>query len=538
MKFFLLVICSIICFCTAAQTVQVIVPTEQIVKGTAFQVQYIITNPADFIKATVPYFDSCRIVSGPNFYTGNAVVNGVYQPIQNIAYTITALATGVLKIGNIKAQYKNNEVESSIAAVTIVAPPKASYKTKWNYTDAALYAPPPTIDVEKLVAENLFIKTIVSKKTCYVGEPIVATFKLYSRLQSSSEAINTPSFYGFAVTDMLPVNEAHAAVEVVKGKIFNTAILRQVQLYPVQAGQLTIDPMYVDNEIEFDDSLQHEKVSVKKQIVTEQITINVKPLPQKKPESFTGAVGNFLLQASLQKDKTSVNETASFVITIIGSGNFTQFSQPIFRWPAGIEVYDVVTSEELNKNAAPIQGKKIFTTSFSATREGGFEIPPVSFSFFNVETKSFSTLVTKPLLLVVTPATSAVNTVGTKKNAPLNKNKTWLLLLAAVVAAGVLFFVVKTKKPAIINEEEQTNYAAQLSLLKISALPGKEISFALLKILLGIAANTQYKLNDEQQGRLQGLLNRTKELAYTPGGDSTDLNKLLDESIGFCQRVS
>ncbi len=535
---FLLIICSIICFSTAAQTVQVIVPTEQVVKGTAFQVQYIITQPADFIKATVPLFDSCRIVSGPNLYSGHAAVNGLHQPIQNITYTVTAQATGVLKIGNIKVQYKNTEVESSIAAVTVVAPPKASYKTKWNYTDAALYAPASTTNVDKLVAENLFIKTIVSKKTCYVGEPIVATFKLYSRLQSSSEAINTPSFYGFAVTDMLPVNEAHAAVEVVKGKIFNTAILRQVQLYPVQAGALIIDKMYVDNEIEFDDSLQHEKVSVKKQIVTEQIDINVKALPQKKPDSFTGAVGNFLLDASLQNDTTGVNETASFFITISGTGNFTQLGQPIFQWPAGMEVFDVVTSEELNKNAAPIEGKKIFTTSFSVTREGRFEIPPVSFSFFNVEKKSFVTLVTKPLQLVVMPATGSKKMQGTKKNAPLSKNKIWLMVLAFGVAAGILFFALRRKKPPVANKEENTNYAAQLSGLKFSTLSEKEICLGLLKILLSVAANTQNKLNAEQEGQLQGLIDRTKELAYSPGGDKADVQELLDESVGFCQKVS
>jgi hypothetical protein len=44
---------------------------------------------------------------------------------------------------------------------------------------------------------------MVDRRTCFVGEPVVATFKLFSRLQSKSEIIKNPGFYGFSVNDMI-----------------------------------------------------------------------------------------------------------------------------------------------------------------------------------------------------------------------------------------------------------------------------------------------------------------------------------------------
>jgi hypothetical protein len=48
------------------------------------------------------------------------------------------------------------------------------------------------------------LKLQTSKTSCYVGEPIVATYKLYTRLKSESKLSKTPSFNGFSVIDLQP----------------------------------------------------------------------------------------------------------------------------------------------------------------------------------------------------------------------------------------------------------------------------------------------------------------------------------------------
>ena len=158
MKTFGLLLACLGCLFVSAQKIQVIVPTQPVVVGTAFQVQYIITEPSAFVEASTPVFDSCRLISGPHIYKGNATVDGKLQPIQNVAFTLIPSKTGLLQIGAIKARFKGGiEVQSSNAGITVVAKPKASFSVRSSYTDVQLYASPSRSDREKLIEDNLFI---------------------------------------------------------------------------------------------------------------------------------------------------------------------------------------------------------------------------------------------------------------------------------------------------------------------------------------------------------------------------------------------
>ena len=67
----------------------------------------------------------------------------------------------------------------------------------------------PGEKAEDKIQKNLFIKLDVSKTSCYIGEPITASYKLYTRLQSESNITDAPSFNGFSVSD-LEVNNNNA----------------------------------------------------------------------------------------------------------------------------------------------------------------------------------------------------------------------------------------------------------------------------------------------------------------------------------------
>ena len=99
----------------------------------------------------------------------------------------------------------------------------------------------------------------MDQQTCYVGEPVEATFKLYSRLESKSDIVKNPGFYGFTVYDMVNLADKQVTTENVKGKLFDVHTIRKVQLYPLQAGVFTIDAMEVKNRVEFSRSTVNKK---------------------------------------------------------------------------------------------------------------------------------------------------------------------------------------------------------------------------------------------------------------------------------------
>lgn len=524
-----------------SQKIEVIVPTQPVVVGTAFQVQYIITEPSQLVAATTPVFDSCRLISGPNIYKGNAVIDGKLQPIQNITYTLVPTQTGVLRIGSIKASYKNfPDEQSSDAGITVVPQPKASFSVRSSYTDIDLYAPASKKDREQLIDENLFIKTVVDKRICFEGEPVVVTFKLYSRLQSASEAERSPAFYGFSVVDILNINEAHTAVETVNGKIFNTSVLRKVQLYPVQSGQLTIDGMYVQNEIEFDDSITHAKTKVEKEIVTEPIAITVKPLPEKKPDDYTGAVGKFLAEAHLEKDQMAQNGQGKLIVKIKGKGNFIQFGQPIVRWPRGVEPFEPTITDQLNKNTAPIEGTRIYEFGFAVDAAGSYTLPAVSFSYFDIDEDSFRRLNTDSLHLTVQAPTAKATTGGT-----LTKNSfpyLWTLPFLAIMSIAAFFFFRKRKPEPeakqAVTAPVKANYVQQLASLNLNQLSEKQTCIEIQRIVTAFSKEYSPSLSLQQKQEMQAVLRECELVIYSHLEEKGKKKDLTERTVRMIKEVS
>src|SRR5947209_19909470 len=77
-----------------AQKVQTIVPTQSVVSGAAFQVQFVVTGANEIHVIADPSFEGLRRVSGPNYYSGNVVMDGKPQHVENITYTLVPERAG------------------------------------------------------------------------------------------------------------------------------------------------------------------------------------------------------------------------------------------------------------------------------------------------------------------------------------------------------------------------------------------------------------------------------------------------------------
>ncbi len=251
----------------------------------------------------------------------------------------------------------------------------------------------PGENVQDKIRRNLFLKIMVDKRSCFVGEPVLATFKLYSRLESKSDIVKNPGFYGFTVHDMVNLSDKQVATENVNGKPFDVHTIRKVQLYPLQAGVFTIDAMEVKNNIEFSRSSVNKKTEqeivegvlgnnesderkgntevFESSMSTEPVTINVKPLPDKtKPISFDGATGLFTISAEAVKNKLSTDEGDILEVTISGKGNFVQLNAPAVQWPKGMEGFEPSVKDALDKSTTPLTGSRTYRYPFVSATAG------------------------------------------------------------------------------------------------------------------------------------------------------------------------
>jgi hypothetical protein len=445
-------------FAANAQPVfETIAPERPVVVGESFVVQYLV-DASQINGFEIPSFYPFRAVEGPTEYP----VKNQQRGVKNLVYTLTAITSGHFTLPRAVGQYKGRDVYSRAIAIDVLSSADAEQIEKLSLSNQKGPALKPGQNAEAFVKDNVFIKAEISRQQCYVGQPVVATFKLYSALHVNALIEKNPAFYGFTALDMVNLADSISNTEIIRGKVFNVHVIRKVQLYPVQAGRFRIDPMEILTSVDpatvghpeqkitegvaADDS---GKSQYKTRISSPELFVTVNPLPVAgQPETFEGATGNFSIKADLSVPRLARNEEGQLIITIVGKGNFTQIAAPAIAWPKGIEGFDSSVTDKLDKKLSPVSGSRSFRYSFVSDTPGDYTIPSISFVFFDSDSNRYKTLSTQPLQVTVdnrlketAPKLATYSTEG--------ESRSWWLIVAIllILASAIGILIWKNKKP-------------------------------------------------------------------------------------------
>jgi hypothetical protein len=468
-------------FLQAQVSFRTIVPQNPVVEGEAFRIQYVIDETEKVTGFSPPVFKGFRLVNGPQVYEAQGGTVKKPRVMKNLIYTLQATRPGTYYLPGATATMNGLKVRSNDVLVEVIARKDAHAKAapEEDETDEELatYLKPDEDPYEK-IRNNLFIRVIVDKTICYPGEPVVATFKLYSRLVSRSDIIKNPGFYGFAVQDMVNIEDHIVNTETVDGRDFDVHTVRKVQLYPLQAGSFLIDAMQLKNSIEFSRSSVSRKSeqeisegifeeeedeplpgteTYETEISTRPVSITVRPLPVKnKPENFSEGTGKFRISSSLLKNELSRGEEGYLVVKVEGSGNFQQLAAPEINWPVNMEGFEPDVEDKLDKMSVPMSGSRSFIYSFVADVPGNFTLPAVEFSFFDPDSNKYRTIRSKPVSVSVTANARAtdLSVPGKKSRGNISGKISWIaatiIVLLIVIVIG--FWIFHGKKPVIKKE--------------------------------------------------------------------------------------
>jgi BatD DUF11 like domain len=482
--------------------------SNQIGRGDYVQVEYVVENAHQIQGLSQPNFADFRIVQGPIQSSGMSVVNGLTSQYQGLSFVLQPLRIGKFTIPGASATVDGKLMHSN--AVTIVVSANSSPNPNGNNIQP--FAPPSLpdpmdVDREYLlrpgekaadkIRKNIFVQVQVSKTDCYVGEPIVATYKLYSRLQSESRVTKHPSLNGFSVFDMVDPTKDNATVETVDGRPFTVHVIRKAQLIPLIAGKIDLDPMEVDNTIHFvktsstqrahhtPGSLQDlfDRFSEEEQnetpieqevtLQSKPVSISVKALPEENiPGDFNGAVGHYTLETSTENKPIAAREAAVLRVKLKGDGNLPLVNAPAINWPTGFASYDASSSEEIDKTVAPLRGTKTFQYSFIPKLAGSYVLPAVSFSYFDPQAGMYKTVQSKPLNIQVGAPSRMASHVRSvvsgslpmtgvsgwfSRNLP--QHLAWLLAVMLLAALAVYLFIrnkLLARGPSGLSQTKQT----------------------------------------------------------------------------------
>lgn len=465
---------------SAQTTFEVLVSRGPFVAGQSFRVQYVMEAVAADDEFFPPHFGKLELVTGPHINPATQNATSGLKRLQNISYTLKANQGGRYILPGAKARINGKMLSCNSVSIEVLSEAEAQRQAQNSSNPFGEFYLAPGEDPRKKIEGGIFMKIQVDRQHCFVGQPVEATFKLYSRLQSSSDIVKNPGFYGFAVQDVVGLKDQVVTKEMVNGREYDVNIVRKVQLYPLQEGNYTIDPMEVINKISFWKNGSHSKkepevvegvfgeeekkpdanvVTIENTMRTQPVTINVRPLPEQgQPVQFAGAVGRFSILSRLSQGRLAKNEQGILELAVSGRGNLTQLTAPRVEWPAGIEGFEPTTADSLQLGSSPMQGTRTFRYRFVSGSPGNYTLPAFTFSFFDPDSNRYKTITATAGNVEVTTEEKAIpaadaNQPAKKVARPINPATLYLIAIVLLVITGVIYTwrseTRKAKKAAI-----------------------------------------------------------------------------------------
>lgn len=432
-----------------------------------FNVTFIIEGEKGASDFSWSQGDDFQLVWGPQkgSSTSISVINGKRTSSHQTTYTYILLpkSTGTFQIQPATATVSGEKISSSpfsIQVVTDASSQRGGQGTQGQDKDssgAGSGGSSQKAATGEIPSEDLFLRLSLSRSEVVIGEPLTATLKLYQRVNIAGfENAKFPTFNGFWSQETYSPTNIEFKRESFDDKIYNTAVLRSYTLIPQQSGVITIDPAELvclvnvrvnsptSNSI-FDSFFQDEYRTIRKRVTTSPVRVKVNSLPAGQPASFGGGVGSFGISARLSSGELKTHDAGSLVITISGRGNVSLLEQPKVNFPPDFEVYDTKSTENTDKSNGGTSGSKSFEFPFIPRSAGDFTIPPVEYSYYDINTGKYVTLRTEPLHIKVAKGK------GSESSGPVAVTSPGVERRDVKSLADDIRFIT-TKKPAFARE--------------------------------------------------------------------------------------
>lgn len=375
---------------------------DAVVVGDQFRLSYTVTTQKvkDFRAPSIKGFD---VLMGPSRsqQSSTQIVNGNVTSTSSITFTYILMANtaGEYTIGGASIVADGNQMVSNSVKIKVLPQDQNS---NGGQGGSSAHSSSGT----SVSDQDLFITATASKTNVFEQEAFVLTYKIYTR-ESNLQLNNAklPDFKGFHSQEIEMTTNARWTPEHYRGRNYYTTVYRQFVLFPQQSGKLYIDPaqfqMTIGKPVQSDDPFDaffnggSNVIEIKKSIATPKIAINVSPLPAGKPADFSGGVGEFTVSSSINSQELKTNDAITIKLVISGTGNLKLISNPEIKFPEDFEVYDPKVDNQVRLTREGLTGNRVIEYLAIPRHAGTYKIPGISFSYFDIRSKSYKTLKTE-----------------------------------------------------------------------------------------------------------------------------------------------
>ncbi|MBW1690851.1 MAG: protein BatD [Deltaproteobacteria bacterium] len=322
------------------------------------------------------------------------IINGKVNAGIDYTYFIQPKKTGNFRIGPAEIKVEGKILKSNIAMLAVKAPSKRSG------TDRG----------------PLFIEAGISSHDVYVEEQCIYTMKLYRRTRVSDLSLNLPnvehmvfkqlgepleyqSTYGGVDYQVLEIRYAilpsREGVYTIGPSRMNMTVLQPDRRSPF--GNFFKDPFFKDPFFSFSSGRPLT-------LTTAPLELKVHPLPEQgKPADFSGLVGDFHMESTLEPASIKAGESATLTVQVSGRGNVNRI--PDLKLPEmhHTKIYADQPVLNMKQDDKGLGGTKVMKWALVPKEAGQMEIPPLELSFFDAEREEYRVLNTPSHTLSVLP---------------------------------------------------------------------------------------------------------------------------------------
>ena len=507
-----------------------------------FQVTYSSSKQGQFIA---PKYKNFKQVGGVSRGSNSSVniVNGQMTQTQTFQYTLVLqpIKTGVFEVEGAKIKVEKATYESKSVEVEVVEESQARQRRRSSFDpfgimDEMMRGMPQSRPRQiEITDKDLFAKISVSKGNVMKGEGFLVTYKVYARdFNFGIENYDFPTQEDFWTENIKTPEQIKPTNEILDGVRYQVYTLKKELLFPQKSGELKLNSFGIKARIQtspFSSPLT-------KEVKSNAPVIKVNPLPKNAPSSFVNQVGSYSMDVKMASDSFVVNEPIDYTIHISGKGNLKQLSQLEIDFPKELEVYDPEIDNKLSVSESGVKGSKSFNYLLIPRKSGKFSLPEVSFTYFDLESKSYKTILHPAQEIVVTNPDGSAEMVDDSSETEeekqsdtntisLDLNSLWIgLATLGVLGLGiVLFLFISKRKGKEETEEERRKNARKklsekLSIAK-SHLEKNEVSQFYNEILVGLNKYVNEKLGIETSKMTKQTIHETLGIKGV-GKETTD----------------
>jgi len=321
------------------------------------------------------------IVGSPFQSSSFSWINGKVSSSKTVKYTLVARSEGTHSIGGTELVFKGETFVSKPVQVIVKGGAAVDDEEEEEEALPAVSADP---------SGRVIVSASLNKNQAYAGEGVVYTFSFFRKIRLwETPQLYAPDFNDFWVEDIPKDNGAREVI--IRSEKYLREDIKKI-LFPTRDGLLTIKGTTISVQVD-----PFEKPIV---LTTEPLELEVLPLPLE-PEEFSGAVGNFTIDALLDKDKVKEGEPLTVTVTVAGVGNIRAIRPPSYEESELLKGYEPKDSMDILTLNEIISGTKTFEYLFVPMDAGELKLPSFSMTYFDPDSEDYQRISTKEFPLTV-----------------------------------------------------------------------------------------------------------------------------------------